>query len=144
MEDVSAIAEIEQSGLSPWSVAQIAAELSNQQATVLVSALRQKGDITGWCALRYVLPEGELLKIAVHPQHQKMGYGKLLLSKAMNHAAEMGSKVLYLEVRAQNYPARELYRSCGFHQRGIRRNYYNQPTDDAIIYERKLPLTQMK
>ena len=137
-EDISSIAELENSVSSPWSKSQIAAEFAHSAAIILVSTTSKSDSITGWCSLRYIVPEADLLKIAVHPDHRRTRLGEQLLQEALKHTAAAACRVIFLEVRAQNHPARNLYLKLGFEELGIRKNYYKQPDDDAILYRKKV------
>jgi ribosomal-protein-alanine acetyltransferase len=137
-EDVSSIAELEKSVSSPWSVAQIAAEIAYSAAILLISSKGISGTITGWCSLRLMAPEAELLKISVHPSCRRSGLGKQLLKEALKRSAATGCREIFLEVRAKNHPARNLYHQFGFKEHGVRKNYYDQPGDDAILYRGKI------
>ncbi len=137
-EDISSIAELEKSVASPWSTTQIAAEMDYSAALLLVSSKVDNNLTTGWCSLRFMAPEAELLKIAVHPDYRRSGIGDQLLKEALRHSAAAGCKEIFLEVRAGNHSARNLYRKFGFQENGMRKNYYVQPGDDAILYRRKI------
>lgn len=137
-EDVNSIAELEKSVSSPWSETQIAAEMAYPAAIIFVASRVKDGAITGWCSLRLVAPEAELLKIAIHPNFRRSRLGEQLLNEAMKHVATAGCKILFLEVRAKNHPARNFYLKLGFKEHGVRKNYYNQPGDDAILYRRNV------
>lgn len=137
-KDLSSIVEIENCISSPWSRTQIAAELKYSAAIVLISTCNKGETATGWCSLRYVIPEAELLKIAVHPKYRRTGLGELLLNKALKKVSFLGCGFLFLEVRAKNLPARNLYRKLGFEEYGMRKSYYSQPADDAILYRRDI------
>jgi ribosomal-protein-alanine acetyltransferase len=132
-EDVSSIAELEKDVSSPWSETQIAAEIAYSAAILLISSNTTGNTITGWCSIRHMAPEAELLKIAVHSSYRRSGLGEKLLKEALKNCAAVGCRELFLEVRAQNHPARNLYRKLGFKENGLRKNYYNQPEDDAIL-----------
>lgn len=137
-EDISVIAEIESSFPSSWNEVQIAAEFKRSDSIILVASKNQLATPVGWSCLRYVVPEAEVLKITVHPVHQRCGYGILLLENLCQKALFMGCMDIYLEVRADNHPARNLYLKSGFSEQGIRRKYYLNPVDDAVLYAKKL------
>ena len=77
--------------------------------------------------------EGELGNIAVAPAWRRRGIGRWLLDWALEKAYERGAVRIFLEVRASNRLAQELYESRGFLQVGLRRRYYRAPTEDARV-----------
>ena len=80
-----------------------------------------------------IAPEGELYRIAVEKAQRERGIGKRLLSFAIEELTSRGLSSFFLEVREQNAPARALYGSLGFIECGVRRGYYKNPTDNAIL-----------
>ncbi len=100
--------------------------------------LRDSGIICGFYCLMTVSGESELLNIAVSDKYRRRGYGYALLSHAVETALSCNSSVVYLEVRSSNAPARRLYSRFGFTDLGVRRNYYSQPTEDAVIMRKIL------
>ena len=82
---------------------------------------------------RLIAPEGEIYRIAVRPDKRCRGIGYRLLDYAVKTSKGQGLERLFLEVRSQNIPAIKLYTSYGFKQIGLRRGYYKNPSDDAII-----------
>ena len=82
---------------------------------------------------RLIPPEGELYRIAVIPEKRQRGVGYRLLDYAYKTSKGRGLESLFLEVRSQNVPAIKLYEAYGFERIGLRRRYYKNPDDDAII-----------
>ena len=82
---------------------------------------------------RIIAPEGEIYRIAVEKEHRKRGIGYRLLSFALKTERGRGLECTFLEVRSQNAAAIALYRAHGFTEIGVRKNYYKDPTDDAIV-----------
>jgi len=80
----------------------------------------------------------ELENIVVRAANQRMGYGALLLQALIERARIKGARTFRLEVRESNMPARRLYEKCGFRVKGLRRGYYQQPAEDAILYRQDL------
>ena len=135
--DIPAIVDLEKRASSGWNKGQIAAELAHADAIVLVVA-DQRRTIIGWSCLRIVGVEAELLKIAVHKNNQRCGHGTLLVERLVQEALFLGCKAIFLEVRAANLSARKLYRKSSFAEQGLRKNYYQNPKDDAVVCVRKL------
>ncbi|WP_419175276.1 GNAT family N-acetyltransferase [Desulfosediminicola sp.] len=136
-EDCGAISIIEQESPSPWTPAQILAELPLPESIVLVST-GDDGNINGWCCSRYCGPEAELLKIAVAGSERRKGVAKKLLRVLIKKLAAVNVSILFLEVRSKNEPACKFYCSQGFAQVGERAGYYANPRDNALIYRKEL------
>lgn len=82
---------------------------------------------------RLIAPEAEIYRIAVLPEHRRRGIGYRLLSYALKTERGRGLECVFLEVREGNSAARGLYRSFGFSEYGKRKNYYKNPTEDAVV-----------
>ena len=77
--------------------------------------------------------ETDMMNIAVHPDCRRRGIACALLGELVNQLSECGSHILRLEVRESNVPAIALYKSMGFAQLGLRKNYYRNPKENALI-----------
>lgn len=135
--DLDAVGEIECSTLTPWSLSSLRQELAVRQGRCFV-ALDECQRVVGWCGCRLVWPEAELLKIAVGEHERKKGRGGVLLQHLLADLQRQSFTVLFLEVRAQNKPAIDLYDSHGFYRVGVRRAYYSDPADDALLLRRDI------
>ena len=82
---------------------------------------------------RLIAPEGEIYRVAVHPEYRQRGIGYRLLDYAVKTSRGHGLETLFLEVRSKNTAARRLYLAYGFEEIGERKNYYHNPDDNAII-----------
>ena len=82
---------------------------------------------------RLIAPEGEIYRIAVREDKRGRGIGYRLLDYAVKTSKGQGLERLFLEVRSKNVPAIKLYTSYGFKQIGLRKGYYKNPADDAVI-----------
>jgi ribosomal-protein-alanine N-acetyltransferase len=80
----------------------------------------------------------ELENIVVAPELQSRGWGTKLVEELISRAASRGAKRIYLEVRESSRPARALYEKCGFVVAGRRRSYYQNPSEDALLYRLEL------
>ena len=85
-----------------------------------------------------IVPEGEVFRIAVAPEYRRRGIGYRLLSEVIRRGRADGLELFFLEVRSQNEAARMLYQSLGFTEDGVRRGYYKNPGDDAILMHLEL------
>ncbi|MDA1278733.1 MAG: ribosomal protein S18-alanine N-acetyltransferase [Chloroflexi bacterium] len=89
--------------------------------------------IAGFIGLWLVLDEAHVVIIGLREIDRRKGIGELLLINGLEHALENGSRVVTLEVRRSNRPAIELYRKYGFQEVGLRRRYYSDNGEDALI-----------
>ena len=89
--------------------------------------------IVGYAILWCILDQGELTNIAIVPARRGEGLGKALLLQVLGVARERGVQQLFLEVRASNEVAIDLYLRQGFEEVGVRRNYYGHPPEDAKV-----------
>lgn len=91
------------------------------------------GELTGYAFCSAVADEGEILNLAVAPEHRREGLGKRLLAACLKWLAERGAAKVYLEVRRSNEAAIAMYLAAGFGTLGVRPNYYRMPTEDAVL-----------
>lgn len=104
--------------------------------------LANKREIAAHGVMSVAIGECHLLTLCVHPEFQRMGYGRRLFTLLLDRAANLDAKECFLEVRVSNHKAISLYRSIGFAQIGERSNYYPGDTgrEDALVLARSLPL----
>ena len=104
--------------------------------------LANKQQIVAHGVMSVAIGESHLLTLCVHPEYQRMGYGRKIFTLLMDRAHKLDAEICFLEVRASNSGAITLYRSLGFTQIGERKNYYpgNDGREDVIIMSRSLPL----
>ena len=91
------------------------------------------GEVLAYIFGRIIAPEGEIYRIAVREDKRQRGIGYRLLSYALKTERGRGLETIFLEVREKNSAARALYRAYGFVEVGVRRGYYKNPDDDAVI-----------
>lgn len=96
---------------------------------------RKNGAWVGHVLLRKAADEVDVVTLFVTPTCRGEGVGKSLLHQALNTAKQQGASTAFLEVRASNVAAIGLYQACGFKKIGIRSNYYQNPTEDAVLYK---------
>jgi len=136
--DVKAVAGIEADAFSsPWSAETFASLLERPGLELLVLEEDHEG-VIGYAVLWCILDQGELANVAVTPRLRGRGLGSHLLSQVLDLARERGIETLFLEVRASNAKALELYRRFGFADVGRRKGYYERPREDALIMAAKL------
>lgn len=133
IELVPQIAELERLCFSkPWSEQMLADELDNPLASYIV-AVGDNDQVLGYAGLTVVAGEGYIDNIAVRKEYRLQGIAQALLEVFLRFGAAHQLAFLTLEVRASNEPAKRLYLKHGFEQVGRRKNYYDQPTEDAIL-----------
>lgn len=93
----------------------------------------EDGKIAGYSNLRIILDEAELNRIVVQEKFRGRGIAKQLMDTMVSFSSQKGVTAITLEVRISNCIAQNLYRVYGFKQEGIRRNYYFDPVEDAVI-----------
>jgi ribosomal-protein-alanine N-acetyltransferase len=133
LEDIEAVMEVERDAFStPWDPAIFINELtSNQFAQYLVYEVEDK--IIGYCGLWVVMDEAQVTNIAIHSNYRGQGHGEHLLRYVRAFLVQMGVSKLSLEVRVTNTVAQKLYRKMGFVEGGIRKNYYADNLEDALV-----------
>lgn len=115
----------------PWSEKSVASELTNPLSCWLVAL---EGDrVAGYVGSQTVLDETDMMNIAVHPDFRRRGIAQELVEALIRELSERGSHKLTLEVRVSNENAISLYKKLGFVQVGLRKNYYRNPKEDAMI-----------
>jgi [ribosomal protein S18]-alanine N-acetyltransferase len=138
--DLDAVMAIEQRVFpQPWSRAFFEKELATAFATLRV-AVEPDGDADapiGYSVYWRVTDEVHLLNVAVRPDRQHLGIGRILVDAVLADSRSIGARVIFLEVRAGNVRARSLYARMGFRELGVRRAYYG-PGQDAIVMECRL------
>ena len=136
-EHLDEVAELEKICFSdPWSRNLLAQSLQDELSTFL-AAVDESGHVAGYAGLQIVLDEGYIDNVAVRPDFRRRGVADELLRAFLRLARTNRLAFLTLEVRASNAPAIALYRKWGFQEAGRRANYYEHPTEDALIMTRK-------
>ena len=131
-EHVSQIAQLEAQCFSdPWSEKSVASELENPLSLWLVA--EENGQVFGYVGSQTVLDESDMMNVAVDPGFRRQGVARALIEALIAELSKMGSRCLRLEVRVSNENARALYARMGFQQLGLRKNYYHNPKEDALI-----------
>ncbi len=131
-EHIKDILKIEQLCFSvPWGENELCEELNNQCAKFYVAIKEKK--VVGYVGLYVVCNEGDVARVAVLPEYRRYGIAKALLEKSFKD--ELNS--VFLDVRESNVPAKELYKSLGFEEIGIRKNYYSNPAENAVLMKKE-------
>lgn len=131
-KDLHDIIEISALSFSlPWSEASYMQELSNPIAKYLVAVVDNK--VVGFAGTWIVLNESHITNIAVHPNYRKQQIGSKLLEGLLKYCDSLGCTQYELEVRMSNKAAQALYSKFGFKENGIRKGYYADNKEDAIL-----------
>ena len=126
------IQKIEQQSFSvPWTEPMLRMQLAPDSHVFLTA--EAAGDVIGYVGLMYVLDEGYISNVAVHPIWRRRGVADALLEELEQRAKKLMLSFLTLEVRAGNAPAIALYEKHGFRAVGRRKDYYEKPKEDAIL-----------
>ena len=132
-DDLTSVGELDAlSFAEPWPMHSFAYELTTDYSICLVAVdLEEK--VLGAIVVWVIVDEAHIATIAVNPNHLKRGIGSCLLAQALLVAAGRGAVSSMLEVPRLNLPALALYRRFGYHRVGIRRNYYKNDNEDALL-----------
>lgn len=140
-EDIAPITEINKLCFTrPWSADALGAETQKDDAVFLTA--RADGEICGYGGFNYVLDEGYIANIAVHPNIRRQGVARRLLTELAARADALDLSFLTLEVRVSNLAAQRLYASAGFREVGRRKNFYEEIREDALIMTKYLKLQE--
>lgn len=136
-EDVPDVAELERKIFTDaWSEHAIL-ETLNQKQTMLLSAYEDKR-LVGYLILYYVLEDGEIARIAVDESYRRKGVASRMLRELEILCKDNGVSKLLLDVRESNAAAYAFYERQGFVRDGLRRNYYTDPVENAILMSREI------
>lgn len=137
VEDLDQVVEIEENLFSvPWTREGFLTYLIKKDTIFFV--VEEKERILGYCSMMTVLDEGDILNVAVRKDRQKEGIGQFLMDSIIRMAYMQGIKLIHLEVRESNGTARRLYERMGFKEDGLRKNYYENPVENAVLMTREL------
>jgi ribosomal-protein-alanine N-acetyltransferase len=136
--DIEAIIAVEHASFTnPWTRDMYLAELENRGVSFFFVARDETRRIVGFCAFWRVLDELHINNLAVLPEARRTGVASALLRRVLAEGAKLGARRATLEVRRSNEIARRLYERFGFSVAGVRRAYYSQPTEDALVLWRE-------
>ena len=133
----AAIREIaKSSGIDAWTVDQYLQEIHSTESIVLVAVYG--GAVRGFVLGRVVpgnvaATEAEIYNIAVVNEARRKGIGRMLLTGAIEHFISKACECIWLEVRSSNSAAVQFYENNGFNRSAIRRNFYADPVEDALV-----------
>ncbi|MCC6273801.1 MAG: ribosomal protein S18-alanine N-acetyltransferase, partial [Deltaproteobacteria bacterium] len=135
--DLDAVLDIERRSFEqPYSREILAQELKIKAAHLRVATYRRK--VIGYIDFWLVHDEMELISVAVHPDFKRCGVGEGLMQEMIRFAHQNEARFIYLDVRRSNEAAQRLYEKFGFEKAGVRRRYYSDNQEDAIIMKKVL------
>ena len=135
-EHVPQVAQLEKLCFAdPWSEKSIATELDSPWSYWVVAVA--DGQVVGYVGSQSSYEQADIMNVAVHPDWRRRGIAESLIDCLMKELRTRNCMALMLEVRASNAPAITLYEKLGFHQVGLRKNYYRNPKEDALILRKE-------
>lgn len=136
--DLDGVLAIEQASFNnPTTRAWYEGELKRPDVCFIYVLRTADQPVAAFCAFWLVAEQAHINNLAVLPELRGRGLGTQLLEVITHEAAQLGASVLTLEVRQSNDAARRLYERAGFYQDGVRKNYYTNPVEDALILSLK-------
>ncbi|KZE39662.1 ribosomal-protein-alanine acetyltransferase [Bhargavaea cecembensis] len=131
--DVPAVYRVETDSFStPWTMEAFEQEILKNEYSYYLLAL-DGDEIIGYCGAWLILDECHITNIAVLSSYRGHGIGEALMREVMSRTARKGARTMTLEARVSNWPALGLYRKLGFKDGGIRRGYYTDNGEDALV-----------
>jgi ribosomal-protein-alanine N-acetyltransferase len=132
--DLDAILEIERASFAnPWTREMFEHELQHPQVSHTFVIRTPDVPVAGFCVVWILFDEIHINNLAVRPDGRRAGLGRTLLTAVLREAVALGGRRATLEVRRSNAAAIRLYESMGFRATGVRRAYYSNPDEDALV-----------
>ena len=133
LEDIPAVVAIEQEAFAtPWTEEIFQHEMTGNDYAHYIVAV-EDGEVIGHCGMWVVLDECHITNVAVRKRLRGYGIGEALMRKAIELCKANEVRLMTLEVRVSNHTAQNLYRKLGFQEGGIRKNYYTDDHEDALV-----------
>ena len=133
-KDISEVFQIDaQTAALYWPEKSYHFEVEKNDASRCWIAVNTNGTILGFLILWLIVDEIHVANFAVHPEYQNQGIGTALMIHGLTCAWNEGARISFLEVRAGNHPAIHIYQEIGYEPAGIRKNYYQDNYEDAIL-----------
>ena len=134
IDDVQAVHKIELASFpTPWTLDSFYYEMTENQYAHYLVAEDENGEIIGFCGIWLVIDAAQITNVAVVQSVRGQGIGETLMREAMRVAKEANMDVMSLEVRVTNTVAQNLYRKLGFQDGGLRKGYYTDNQEDALV-----------
>lgn len=139
VEDIAEVMDMERQCFKyHWTEEQFRLGLEKGAFHILGIGRTEHGHLVGYLAFSTVLDEMEILNLAVLPEYRKRGHGAKLLQTLLSYCRNNGIVKGFLDVKASNAPAIDLYLKFGFKKIGVRKKYYPDTGEDAILLKREL------
>lgn len=136
IEDIAAVADLEERLCSELPYSQTALfSYHLRDDAILTVAVDGNDEPYAFMGLLTAAPDSDVLDITVDTGMRNQGVGRALFEDMFERAGKMGVHTYYLEVRVGNAPARHLYEKLGFKEIGYRKNYYQDPVEDAVVMQ---------
>jgi [ribosomal protein S18]-alanine N-acetyltransferase len=133
IDDIPVVVELDKMSFSlPWPERSFRFELTDNPASRCWVA-EVDGTIVGMIVVWLLMGEAHVATLATHPNHRRQGIAKKLLAHALQYLSNEGAQSSFLEVRAGNVAAQEMYRKFGYKESGRRQHYYKDNDEDAIL-----------
>ena len=138
-DDVEAVYAIELATFpAPWTLDSFHYEMRENQFAHYIVAMNDDNKIIGFCGMWIVIDAAQITNVAVLEEARGLGIGEALMREAMQAAKDGGAEMMSLEVRVTNTVAQNLYRKLEFQDGGIRKGYYTDNGEDALVMWVKL------
>ena len=135
-EDVAAVAALEAENFSrPWSFDAFSKTLSDENYIVMIA--KATDALLGYCVLLCTGEEADITNVCTAPEARGKGVAMDMLAVLMDVGRARGVTEFFLEVRESNVPARRLYTKLGFEEIGLRKNYYEEPKEHAVLMKKE-------
>ncbi len=134
-DEVAAVAALEEENFSrPWSYDAFFKTLSDENYIVIIA--KDTDALMGYCVLLCTGEEADITNVCTAPAARGKGVATEILTALMEEGKSRGVTEFFLEVRESNVPARSLYTKLGFEEIGIRKNYYEEPKEHAVLMKK--------
>ncbi|APH20209.1 ribosomal protein S18-alanine N-acetyltransferase [Clostridium botulinum] len=134
LEHIDGVIEIDNLSFSvPWSRNSYETELKNKFAKYIVVLNKETNKVLGFAGMWLIIDECHITNIAVHPNYRGLGIGNILMNEIIDICKEHNLTGITLEVRESNTAAKNLYYKYGFKDSGIRKGYYADNNENALL-----------
>lgn len=124
---------------NPWKRSAFIGEIANNDISYPFMVVHQiTGKNLGYIIYWKLGEEAQISNFALHPDYRRAGLGEAVLWHVLDELKKAGVLYIFLEVRPSNYPARLLYEKMSFSVFGVRKNYYHNPPEDALVMGKSL------
>lgn len=136
LDDLNEVLDIEQHSFpTPWSKSLFLKELRSEFSKIFLAKSHLLGEqkVLGYISIWFVSEEVHILNLACHPDYRRSGVATGLIKHSLYFSFQMGARRAFLDVRESNHAAQSLYKKYGFNPIGIRRGYYTDTQENAVV-----------